>query len=196
MFKYQSYIRPGTLRVAIAAFCLGSLVHCFGGWQEPLGPQGDPRTATTPSPEESPGPSPVDSPSPTPGDGNTLAGNANAAMPGDGNTTTDPNACQPIAEYFTAKMWTPLMSTTCVGCHQDTTNPFHLTAGDPAASLTATEAEAKKTGANNTSLLLLKPSGQVTHGGGMVFSMTSPTYMTFEAFVTAVQANAQCVTPP
>ena len=125
-------------------------------------------------------------------------GNAHAAMgtPADGNTASDPNACQPIADFFTTQMWTPLLSTTCMACHQDPSNPFHLTAGDAATSLTATEAEAKKTGANNTSLLLLKPSGQVTHGGGTLIPMTSATYMNFEAFVTAVQANAQCVTPP
>ena len=86
------------------------------------------------------------------------------------------------------------MSTTCMACHQDPTNPFHLTPGDVNASLTATENIAKMNGANNTSLLLLKPSGQVSHQGGTVFAASSSTYQVFAAFVAAVQSNAQCVT--
>ena len=141
--------------------------------------------------------------------GNTTPGNGGTADTGPttnpptnptGSTTpttppaTDPT-CVPLADFFAAKMWVPVMKTTCASCHL-AVSEFTLDASkDVGVAFATTTAEAKKMDSSNKSLLLAKPTGGDGHQGGSPLMPDSDNYKAFSAFVTAVNGGKTCVTP-
>jgi hypothetical protein len=92
-------------------------------------------------------------------------------------------ACVPTKQFFTDEVWNPFMSTTCFACHnaqgiasvselvlQSPNQPGFL---DANLALVSNIAQFER---NGTSILLLKPSAQIDHGGGTVIAKDGAEY--------------------
>lgn len=110
-------------------------------------------------------------------------------------------ACVPVDQYFTEKIWPAMIKDGCTGCHvqggaaQDTSL---VLAGSAEAGYLETNFNIIKEVAsfeqNGESLLLLKPSGKIAHEGGKRFAEGDEDYTKFETFVQKLKEPPECQT--
>jgi len=97
--------------------------------------------------------------------------------------------CPPDQAYFESRLWMPVLSSRCVTCHNATglaaSSGFIMDGDDMAATLDAVVARASAQ-VDGQPLLLAKPTGAVSHGGGMVIAVDSAEYRALSAFVDRV----------
>jgi len=99
-------------------------------------------------------------------------------------------ACSDLQQTFTDELFTPVISKTCVSCHNPDgvaqatrmVYPVGITAAE-AYPIFRKMAQVKSQG---EPLVLLKPSGQMSHAGGTVFAKDSMTYAQFESVVSGM----------
>jgi hypothetical protein len=107
--------------------------------------------------------------------------------------------CISTKQYFIDEVWTPFMSTTCFSCHnaQGIASSSELVLQSPSqpgfldANL-AIVADVAQFERNGTSILLLKPSAKINHGGGVVFDEDSPQYKALAELVRQLRAPVVC----
>jgi hypothetical protein len=120
-----------------------------------------------------------------------------AGCSGDG---TD-GPCVSTEQYFAENVWAPILSQKCIPCH----NPQGLAKdskmvlrGASEAGYLSTNLEIVKNVAsfeqNDTSLLLLKPSGQISHTGGKLAPEGSEDYKALESLVQRFKEPEECET--
>jgi hypothetical protein len=110
-----------------------------------------------------------------------------------------PEVCVDNAAFFSAEVWPRVIQTKCIGCHnpqgigggtdlvmQSTSVPGFM---DHNFEVMRDVAEFERRG---TSIILLKPSAQVDHGGGLVITESSPEYASLSAFVERVNNPVIC----
>lgn len=111
----------------------------------------------------------------------------------------DADECQTARQQFAEQVWAPLMSTTCIACHnsqgaakdtklilQNTSWPGYLDANfETVKAVAAYQYE-------GTSLLLMKPTGRISHGGGEVVPLDSPHYEALEELVARLGEPETC----
>jgi len=106
-----------------------------------------------------------------------------------GATDEGGSSCPPDEEAFEQKVLTPVLSGRCASCHSAAgiakNTGFVLDAKDVTASLDAAVAMAKKK-VDGTPVLLAKPTGGTSHGGGALVAVSSAEYKTLESFVDQV----------
>ena len=108
-------------------------------------------------------------------------------------------ACVPTKQFFTDEVWNPFMSTTCFACHnaqgiasvselvlQSPNQPGFL---DANLAIVANIAQFER---NGTSILLLKPSAQIDHGGGTVIAKDGPEYEALAELVRQAENPVVC----
>lgn len=109
------------------------------------------------------------------------------------------DGCLTARQQFAEKVWAPLMSSTCIACHnsqgaakdtklvlQNTSWPGYLDANfETVKSVAAYQYE-------GTSLLLMKPTGRISHGGGQVVALGSPEYAALEELVARLGKPETC----
>lgn len=108
-------------------------------------------------------------------------------------------ACVPTKQFFTDKVWNPFMSSSCFACHnaqgiastselvlQSTNQPGFLDAN------LAIVSELAQFERNGTSILLLKPSGEIEHGGGLVIATDSAEYKALAELVRQTKNPVVC----
>lgn len=112
---------------------------------------------------------------------------------------TDDGACLTTREYFAQEVWAPLMSKTCIACH----NPQGA-AKDTKLVLQASSwpgyldanFETVKTVASyqfdGTPLILLKPTARISHGGGQVVELDSLEYAALAELVARMGEPETC----
>lgn len=125
---------------------------------------------------------------------------------GDGGDTGDapeldaPDACVDIDDYFREQVWAPVLKQKCYACHnpagaakasdlvlQGTDFPGYLDVNrQTVANLAQLEID-------DTSLLLLKPSAVIEHGGGAQIEIDGPEYAALAEFVERSKAPVHCV---
>ncbi len=111
-----------------------------------------------------------------------------------------PATCVDIDDYFREKVWAPLLKQKCYACHnssgaakasdlvlQGTDYPGYLDANRQTVENLA------RLEIDDTSLLLLKPSAQVEHGGGLQIEVDSEEYASLAEFVERSKAPVHCV---
>ncbi len=119
----------------------------------------------------------------------------------DTTDVADAEECLSNEAFFEAKIWGPIFSIGCVGCHnpaglaKSTDMVFELgdTPGALAHNFAVAEAIALET-YQGVPLLLLKPSNQHPdgHAGGEIAPAGSTTFATLEAWVKRVQSTDPC----
>jgi hypothetical protein len=132
-----------------------------------------------------------------------LAGAMLAACSGsdDGSGNGPPNSpCPPDEEYFVQHIWTPIVSVSCISCHNDqgvakgsrlvlrrTSEPGFLTANFEIMRDLAPVA------VDGTSILLARPTGRHPdgHPGGVLFDVDSTQYDAM-----ATRTRARMTSPP
>ena len=124
---------------------------------------------------------------------------------GDGEFKSGPpsstEACVSSEQYFAEKVWAPVLSPKCVACH----NPQGAAKGS--GLVYRSSSEAGFLGANlavlrdvaslqkdGTSILLLKPTGEMNHGGGKVIEKDGPEYQAIATLVQKLGETTACAT--
>jgi hypothetical protein len=107
--------------------------------------------------------------------------------------------CVSTKQYFTDEVWNPFMSTSCFSCHnaqgiassselvlQSPNQPGFL---DANLAIVGNVAQFER---NGTSIMLLKPTAKIDHGGGVVFDEDSPQYKALAELVRQLRAPVVC----
>jgi hypothetical protein len=129
-----------------------------------------------------------------------------AGMPGtpggetEGPDTGEPPAgCTPDDRFFMREVWAPAVKTSCQGCHnpqgaaQDSDFILYNKGWGNYIELNMNSvAEFAKTKRDGESVLLLKPLGAVSHGGGAVISEGDDVYNRLKAFVDRAENPSAC----
>lgn len=146
-----------------------------------------------------------DAPADTGGPGDT------GVLP-DGHDPTDPDATDPdgsVGEictsdrtFFEEELWPQVVGPICTACHaidgaagasqfilENIARPDYLEVNRERM------ADLSRTQRDGVSVLLLKPRGEMTHGGGVQLPADSPQYALLEAFVARVASPDNCPTP-
>lgn len=116
--------------------------------------------------------------------------------PGENNTPTD---CVSTEKYFSNDVWGPLLSSNCFQCHNAQgaakDSNFVLQSSAQTGFLDAnfeTTREIAQLEIDGTSILLLKPSAQIDHGGGLRIAPDSPEYKALEGLIAQFDAPIVC----
>jgi hypothetical protein len=116
-------------------------------------------------------------------------------------TGEDDNVCLSNTRYFETKVWGSFMSTSCGRCHlpggvaaEQNARLLLQPASYPGFLQTnlATLNELAKDDYNGQPKLLLKPLGQLQHGGGQVLQEDSPEYKALSELVTRLKNGDPC----
>ena len=112
--------------------------------------------------------------------------------------------CPSDADFFEAQIWAPILSQSCVTCHNDTglakDTRMVLLPADADGYLEHNLAEARELAqvdVDGTSLLLLKPTAKAAdgHKGGMLLAEDSPEYAALSEFVARSLGTFTCEGP-
>ncbi|MEZ4384159.1 MAG: hypothetical protein R3A79_22690 [Nannocystaceae bacterium] len=125
----------------------------------------------------------------------TLATSACGSLRGDD--------CESTRDYYTNEVWGPVMSKSCISCHRpdgaaaEQNADFILLPSSYPGFLDANYAEIQRIAGNQYNgvpLLLAKPTGQVEHGGGVLFDAKSDQYEAIEGFLAQLEDPVECPT--
>jgi hypothetical protein len=107
--------------------------------------------------------------------------------------------CVPTKQFFTDDVWNPFMSTTCFACHNAqgiaSTSELVLQSPNQAGFLDANLAIVENIAQferNGTSILLLKPTAEIDHGGGEVITRDSDEYKKLAELVAQLKNPVIC----
>ena len=120
--------------------------------------------------------------------------------PGEVTDITDgPTGCTPDDRFFMREVWAPAVQTSCFGCHNEQgaarDSDFLLYNGAWANYIDlnmAVISDFAKTKRDGESVLLLKPLGRVSHGGGAVIQEGDDVYNRIKAFVDRADSPTTC----
>ncbi|MCY1072687.1 DUF1592 domain-containing protein [Nannocystis sp. RBIL2] len=139
----------------------------------------------------------------TDSDGET-AGTGTSMGTSNGDPTDGGGDCPSDAQFFETSVWTPILSKTCITCHNPEglakdTRMVLLAEGEE-GWLAANFAAAKEVALDDdggTSILLLKPTNQHPdmHKGGMVVTPDTEAYDALAQFVARSQGTFSCTGP-
>lgn len=130
------------------------------------------------------------------------SGDSDPRRSGGSGGTGNTGQCLSTREYFTEKVWAPVLTEHCLKCHAPDGEAIAKGAqfrllpssypGFLDANLEMTRQFAK-TEFDGKSFLLAKPLGDLDHGGGDVLQAGSPEHEALEAFVNNLPATDACV---
>jgi hypothetical protein len=110
-----------------------------------------------------------------------------------------PGSCNETTDVFRKEVWAPFMSTQCFGCHNSggaaRHTKFVLQAHDVPGYMEAnlaTVASIARLQVDGESLLLLKPSGQVEHGGGTQLVVGDESYEALRELIPHLEKPVHC----
>lgn len=113
------------------------------------------------------------------------------------DTATEPDDCVTDARFWSEQA-APLVSSDCVACHieggQAASTRYVLTIGDDDRNLAAIEDFVTGT-EDGATLLLEKPTNQVSHGGGVRFGVLESEYAVLHELVARIQSPGACAHP-
>ena len=131
------------------------------------------------------------------------AGSDDSSGPDAGADTLEDSECISTVEFFRTEIWNPIVSKTCIGCHNHTglasASRLVLTGSSSPGyieinlaifeALAGIEHEGEP-------WLAAKPAGSVAHGGGEQFSRDSEAYQAFVDLVAMLQDPPECESEP
>jgi hypothetical protein len=133
-------------------------------------------------------------------DANEGSGDAGAEGPEDADELDGPDECVDTKNFFRADVWAPLLSTKSFACHnpngQAAKSNLVLQGTDYPGYVEAnyqTVANIARLEIDGVSLLLLKPSEQIEHGGGEQITTESPEYELLTEMIDRFDAPIHCV---
>jgi hypothetical protein len=110
-----------------------------------------------------------------------------------------PGSCNETIDVFRKEVWAPFMSTQCFGCHSPggaaRHTKFVLQAHDVPGYMEAnlaTVANIARLEIEGESLLLLKPTGQVEHGGGTQLTVDDERYEALRDLIPHLEKPVHC----
>ena len=112
----------------------------------------------------------------------------------------DPPAetCQTHEEFFLDQVWRPVLRTQCLDCHNaqgaaQGTDMVYVTDQQPRALETNYNIfkEIASFDRNGEPVILLKPTGTLSHGGGQLFEVDSPAYLALSTMVDRARSDEE-----
>lgn len=117
----------------------------------------------------------------------------------DGASLVGPGTCVDTNEFFKEKIWTPVLSKKCIGCHNPTgvagNTDLVLQMSDYPGYIEAnqqTMANVARLQIDGMPLLLAKPSAKVEHGGGLQLPEDSEEYALLTEMIELFAAPIYC----
>jgi mono/diheme cytochrome c family protein len=113
--------------------------------------------------------------------------------------------CTTIRDAFVQQAWQPVLGSTCISCHQpggaayQAEARFRLVPASYPGFVDLNLAAVRELAGyeyEGVPLLLAKPSGRVSHGGGNVLDPSSAQYREFQAFLTRLREEGDARTCP
>jgi hypothetical protein len=134
------------------------------------------------------------------GSEDTAAGAASGTTP---PPPPPPDGCVTDTEFFAKQVWGPILSQACIGCH----NPLGEAKGSKMVLRSSSEAgfldenlaivrEVASFEKDGTSLLLLKPTASIEHGGGLQLTEGTPEYDALVSLVERFEEPVACEVDP
>lgn len=115
------------------------------------------------------------------------------------DTTDGPNGCTPSDRFFMREVWAPAVQTSCYGCHNEQGAArdsdfllYNQGWGNYIDLNMQVLTEFAQTSRDGESVLLLKPLGRVSHGGGAVITEGDDVYNRLKAFVDRSGGEETC----
>ncbi|HTN85170.1 MAG TPA: hypothetical protein VL242_15835, partial [Sorangium sp.] len=109
--------------------------------------------------------------------------------------------CISDEQFFAEKVWVPILSTKCIGCHnpqgQAAESKLVLAGSSEAGFLDKNLATFKSLAGlelSGESYVLLKPTKSIDHGGGHVIDVDGPEYESLKAMVDRTKEPSSCET--
>lgn len=126
---------------------------------------------------------------------------AAGALAGLGCTSSADEACVSNEMYFAENVWAKVLNTRCIGCHNPqgaaANSKLVLKNGSEAGYLSTNMETFKQVASfeqNGNSLVLLKPTAKISHGGGNVIQEGSEEYNIISEMVQRYKEPAACET--
>ena len=126
---------------------------------------------------------------------------AAAAVASMGCTSEAEGPCVSDEQFFAQNVWAPTLSTKCIGCHnpqgQAAASKMVLKGSSEAGFLSANMEIFKQVASfeqDGTSLVLLKPTKSIAHGGGLVIGKDSTDYAALTEMVERFKEPSACET--
>ncbi|MCH9688618.1 MAG: DUF1588 domain-containing protein [Deltaproteobacteria bacterium] len=118
----------------------------------------------------------------------------------DGANLVGPEACVDTDRFFKEKIWAPLLSQKCIGCHNPNglakNTDLVLQMADYPGYLEANQQTLENVARleiDGIPLLLAKPTGMVEHGGGLQLAEGSEDYNTLAEMIDRFAAPSHCI---
>jgi len=112
---------------------------------------------------------------------------------------SEPEVCVPTEDFFKEKIWSPVMSKTCITCHSRTgvakNSQFVLQSSDWTGYLEANLATVERLAKleyEGEPWLIVKPTATIEHGGGVQFERGSEEYEAFVELVDRIKNPVEC----
>ena len=126
-------------------------------------------------------------------------GESPTGVPGIDDLVNPPEGCVPQDRFFMREVWAPAVKTSCMGCHNPqgaARESNFLLYGEGWGNYIELNmgilSEFAATKRDGESVLLLKPLGRVSHGGGAVIQEGDDTYNRLKAFIDRVESPVEC----
>lgn len=126
----------------------------------------------------------------------TLPGKADTVNPGD---PTGPQTCTPDDRFFLREVWAPVLEGQCAACHssqglaKDTDLVLYNAGwGNYLQNNLQVVKDLARTKRDGESVLLLKATGRISHGGGQLMEVGDENYQRLQAFITRAESDTQC----
>lgn len=117
----------------------------------------------------------------------------------DGASLVGPGTCVDTTEFFKEKIWTPVLSKKCIGCHNPTgvagNTDLVLQMSDYPGYLEVNQqtlANVARLEIDGMPLLLAKPGAKVEHGGGLQLPEDSEEYALLGEMIERMRAPTHC----
>ncbi|MEZ4460634.1 MAG: DUF1592 domain-containing protein [bacterium] len=116
-----------------------------------------------------------------------------------GETTTGPTACMPDDRFFLREVWAPVVSKSCYACHNSQGSAketslvlYNAGWGNYLQNNLDTLTEQARTSKDGESVLLLKATGRMAHGGGALMEIGDENYQRLDAFIKRAGSDNKC----
>lgn len=119
----------------------------------------------------------------------------------DGKSDVDngPTTCMPDDRFFLREVWAPVVSKSCYACHNSQGSAketslvlFNAGWGNYLQNNLDGLTELARTKKDGESVLLLKATGRMAHGGGTLMEVGDESYQRLEAFITRAESDSKC----
>ncbi len=118
---------------------------------------------------------------------------------GKDDVVAGPTTCMPDDRFFLREVWAPVVSKSCYACHNSQGSAketnlvlFNAGWGNYLQSNLDALTDQARTQKDGESVLLLKATGRMAHGGGQLMEVGDENYQRLDAFINRAESDSKC----